>query len=140
MARGNAGAIVTKLDFATLDGIAHTTLTVREPFLKRDVTFTGVPMGELLSRAGAEPASKSLYQHALDDYHVDLSFAGVAADAMLATRANGKPIPIADGGPIRIVFTSGSKLGALTDNWVWSIESIPGSRVTGTIAGSTEVG
>jgi hypothetical protein len=122
--RGNVSARTTKVDLATLDAVAHESVTVREPFLKHDVTFTGVRMSELLRRAGVKASARTLHMHALDDYQVDLPIAEIAADGMLATRADGKPIPIAKGGPIRLIFTASSAIAANTDNWIWSLDSV----------------
>ena len=121
--RGNVSATVTEVAYATLDRAASEELTVVEPFVKRKMTFTGIPMDELLQRAGVDPSARNLYLHALDDYHVDLPIAGLKAAGFLATRANGKKIPIAKGGPIRLVFSGHGKLARDEDNWVWSFDS-----------------
>jgi hypothetical protein len=121
---GNVAAHVTKVDFATLDRVARERRTVREPFVKHDVEFTGLRIGEVLERAGGQGSAGSLFIHALDDYHVELAISDIASDALLATRADGKPIPIAQGGPIRLVFTSKGGLAANTDMWIWSIDSM----------------
>ena len=120
---GNVSASATELDFATLDQAATETLTIREPFVKRKMTFTGIPMDELLRRAGVDPSARSLYMHALDDYHVDLPIAGLKAAGFLATRADGQKIPIAKGGPVRLVFRGHGELARDTDNWIWSFDS-----------------
>ena len=122
--RGNVSARTTKVDLATLNAVAHESVTVHEPFLKHDVTFTGVRMSELLRRAGVKGSARTLHMHALDDYQVDLPIAEFAADGLLATRADGKPIPIAKGGPIRLIFTASSAIAANTDNWIWSLDSV----------------
>ena len=114
----------TELDFRTLDGLARESMTVHEPFLKRKMTFTGVRLGALLQRAGIAASTRGIYMHALDDYHVELPFAELRRDALLATRAGGRPIPIADGGPVRVIYPDGSELGAITDNWIWSVDSM----------------
>jgi hypothetical protein len=123
---GNVAASITKADFAALDGVAKQRVLIREPFIKKNVTFTGITLGELLERAGVSATTGSIKFHALDDYAVTLPLAG-AADALIATRANGELIPVAKGGPIRLVFTNDSSLAHNTDNWIWSIDSI---RVT----------
>ena len=74
---GNVSASVTELDFKTLDQAATDEITIVEPFVKRKMTFTGIPMAELLQRAGVDPSARNLYMHALDDYHVDLPIAGL---------------------------------------------------------------
>ena len=119
-------ARTTKVDFAGLDGLAREQVTIHEPFVKRDVTFTGVRVGELLRRAGGTPSARHLNLHALDDYSVTLPIQAVASEGLLATRSNGKPIPIARGGPIRLVFPAAGELAANTDNWIWSIDAMRG--------------
>jgi hypothetical protein len=128
VSRGNVGSHTTAIDFATLDKLGVEELTVHEPFLKRDVTFTGVWMRDLLNRAGVGADARRLYLHALDDYHVELSVSDVAATGFLAVRAGGEPMEIADGGPIRLVFSSDDGVAAITDNWIWSIDSIRAIR------------
>jgi hypothetical protein len=127
VAHGNVSARTTKVDLATLDAVAHASVTVHEPFLKRDVTFTGVPMSKLLLRAGVNASARTLHMHALDDYHVDLPIAEIATDGMLATHADGQLIPIAKGGPIRLIFTARSAIADNADNWIWSLDSLKAS-------------
>jgi len=124
VAEGNVARDRTELDFATLDTLATQSLTTYEPFLKRDITFTGVSLGQVLEAAGVRSTSRTIFMHALDDYHVELPLAGLAKDALLATRAGGRPIALKDGGPIRVVFPRKSAIGAVTDNWIWSLDSI----------------
>ena len=121
--RGNVSATVTEVDFATLDRAATQKITVFEPFVKREMTFSVIPMAELLQRAGVDPSARELYMHALDDYHVDLPVAGLKEAGFLATRLDGKKIPIAKGGPIRLLFSGDGKLARDTDNWIWSFDS-----------------
>lgn len=129
VARGNVGARTTKVDLATLERrLPQHQVAIHEPFIKKDVSFTGVRMSDLLRAAGVATSAGTVYMHALDDYTVNLPIAGVAADGLLATRADGKRIPVAEGGPIRLVFTEGSELGSNPDNWIWSIDSMRPSR------------
>ena len=121
--RGNVSAHVTEVDFATLDQAASKELTIREPFVKRRMTFKGIPMDELLRRAGADPSARTVYLHALDEYHVELPAAGLRSAGLLATRAEGRKMAIAKGGPIRLVFRGDGKTARDSDNWIWSIDS-----------------
>lgn len=122
---GNAAAGATEVDFATLEReLSQEELTVYEPFVKKNVTFTGVPMSDLLSAARVDATSGSLYMHALDDYTVELPLSGVASDGLLATRVDGKRIPVAEGGPIRLIFGTDSELGSNPENWIWSVDSM----------------
>lgn len=123
VARGNVSAHVTEVDFTTLDRAASKEITIREPFVKRQMTFKGVPMDELLRRAGADPSARKLRLHALDDYHVELPVAELRSAGLLATRADGRKLAIAKGGPIRLVFSGDGKTARDSDNWIWSIDS-----------------
>ena len=125
---GRAGD--ARLDMAGLDAMSSKSADIYEPFVKKTVHFEGVPLGELLSRAGI--TSGSIHIHALDDYTFDGKVADFVADgALLATKANGRAIPVAEGGPIRIVFDTTNSLAKNTDAWVWSVDSMrqdgPGS-------------
>jgi hypothetical protein len=120
---GNVSANETAVDFATLDRAATDKITILEPFVKRKMTFSVIPMGELLQRAGVDPSARQLYMHALDDYHVDLPIAGLQDAGFLATRLDGKKISIAKGGPVRLLFKGHGKLARDTDNWIWSFDS-----------------
>jgi hypothetical protein len=120
---GNVSATETDVDFTTLDRAASDEITILEPFVKRMMTFTGIPMAELLQRAGVDASARKLSLHALDDYHVDLPIAGLKDAGFLATRVDGKKIPIAKGGPIRLLFSGRGKLARDTDNWIWSFDS-----------------
>lgn len=113
------------LDFRTLERMPQTEATVTEPFLKRDVEFSGVRVKDLFAIAGAPSTAGVVTLRALDDYHVELTLAElVASDALLATKADGRRMTIVDGGPIRIVFLGDTKIADNTDNWIWSVSSI----------------
>ena len=120
---GNAGAHATAMDFRTLEQMPRVKVRVYEPFLKRDMSFSGVRMSDLLAVIGVSPSAGSIYVHALDDYHVTLTQDQLAsAGAVLATRANGARIAIKDGGPIRIILARSGKVADNADNWVWSVD------------------
>jgi hypothetical protein len=112
-------------DLRTLEAMATATTATYEPFVKRSMTFTGVPMADLLERAGIAPGATTVHLHALDDYQVDLRVADLAdRRVLLATKADGKPIPISRGGPIRLVFPPDSTVGRNQDLWIWSVDSM----------------
>jgi DMSO/TMAO reductase YedYZ molybdopterin-dependent catalytic subunit len=124
VANHNDGSAVA-FDLLTLDAMATVTTDIYEPFVKKDVKFTGVPMIELLGRAGVTPAATTVQLHALDDYKVDLKISDMAdPDILLATKADGARIPVGAGGPIRLVFPADSAVGKNKDIWIWSIDSI----------------
>ena len=118
---GNA----VEFDLSTLDAMATVTTDMYEPFVHKTITFTGIPMVDLLARAGISPAGTRVRLHALDDYNVELTVADLSDPRiLLATKAGNARIPVADGGPIRLVFPDGSKVGKNKDLWIWSIDSI----------------
>jgi hypothetical protein len=126
---GNAGAHATEVDFRTLEQMPQVKLRIREPFLKRDMNFSGIRMSDLLALMGVSSAAGGIYMHALDDYHVTFTQDELTSSgAVLATRANGERIPIKDGGPIRILLPRSGKVADNTDNWVWSVDRMRLSR------------
>ena len=111
-------------DLATLERAGTVEGELFEPFEKKRVTFTGVELKDVLALAGV-PAATDLHLVALDDYTVDLDGADVEAGGiLLATSVDGNPIPIANGGPIRIVFLDDVEVGKTTDLWIWSLARI----------------
>jgi hypothetical protein len=115
-------------DLATIERLGLVELNIYEPFDKKRMSFTGVELGHVAEVAGL-PKTAGLHLVALDDYQVDFSPEQLRArGALLATRMDGKPIPIAKGGPIRVVFADDSKLGKDTNLWIWSVVTIEGTE------------
>jgi hypothetical protein len=114
------------LDQTAIDRLGQVQVTVYEPWVKAEVTFRGVWLADLLKVIAARPAEAGLRVTALDDYRVELPAADVRAGGiLLATKAgDGSAIPVADGGPTRIVFVKGMKSGANADQWIWSLKTI----------------
>jgi DMSO/TMAO reductase YedYZ molybdopterin-dependent catalytic subunit len=124
LTRHNVGKAVT-FDQKALDDMSTVTATIFEPFVKKDIQFTGVPMSDLLTRAGVAPTAERVYLHALADYKVDFKVSDLMAPGvLLATKADGAPIPLGKGGPIRLVFPPDAPAGKNKDRWIWSIDSM----------------
>jgi hypothetical protein len=114
-----------ELDLASLEQMRQVRLEAAEPFLKRRVTFEGVLLADLLAVAGVPDTASTVSLTALDDYKVDFKVADVRSSQMLlATKADGKHMPIDRSGPLRIVFPDGSSLGRNPDLWIWSVSSM----------------
>ena len=114
-----------ELDLASLEKMRRVRLEAAEPFLKRRVTFEGVLLSDLLAVAGVPASASKISLTALDDYKVDFKVADVRSSQMLlATKADGKHMPVDRSGPIRIVFPDSSSLGRNPDLWIWSVESM----------------
>jgi len=112
------------LDMATLERLRVVSATVFEPYEKKHLNFSGVEMADVLRLAGV-PKTASVHLTALDDYQVDLTAAELAAGGlMLATRLDGQAIPVASGGPTRLVFLDGTAAGKDGRQWIWSVARI----------------
>jgi hypothetical protein len=112
-------------DLASLERMRTVQLATTEPFLKRRVTFTGVLVRDLLAVAQVPASARKVHITALDDYKVDFTLADVASSRMLlATRIDGRSMPVAKQGPIRIVFPDGASLGRNSDLWIWSVSQM----------------
>ena len=75
--------------------------------------------------AGVASLASKVSMTALDDYKVDFKLDDVRSSQMLlATKADGKHMPVDRAGPIRIVFPDSSSLGRNPDLWIWSVASM----------------
>jgi hypothetical protein len=113
------------LDIASLERMRTVRMETTEPFLKRKVTFEGVLLSDLLAVAGVGDSASKINMAALDDYKVDFTVADARSSQMLlATKADGKRMPVDKAGPIRIVFPDTSSLGRNPDLWIWSVATM----------------
>jgi len=113
------------LDIASLEKMRTVRMETSEPFLKRKVTFEGVLLSDLLAVAGVQDSASKINMTALDDYKVDFNVADVrSSQMMLATKADGKRMPVDKAGPVRIVFPDSSSLGRNPDLWIWSVSTM----------------
>jgi hypothetical protein len=115
-----------RLDEHGLDALGRIRIELYEPWVKQRMSFQGVWLADVLDAAGIDRDANGLHLTALDNYQVDLSIAEVReGGVLLATRnGDGGAIPIADGGPIRIVFADGVESGANANQWIWSLTTI----------------
>lgn len=114
-----------ELDLASLEKMRRVRVEAAEPFLKRRVMFEGVLLSDLLAVAGVPSSASKVSMTALDDYKVDFKLDDVRSSQMLlATKADGKHMPVDRSGPIRIVFPDSSSLGRNPDLWIWSVASM----------------
>ena len=119
---GSAGDV--GLTMAELEGLGTTTVTVAEPFVKKQQSFTGVRLADILDKAGIA-TTETIDTIALNDYEYSASVSDLeASDALIATRRDGEPIPYDQGGPVRLIFPDGSALAGNLDAWNWSLTRI----------------
>jgi hypothetical protein len=116
-----------ELDLATIERMGLIRYTAHDPWLEKDLEFTGVLVTDLLAAVGAESDATSLRITALDDYQVVISLADARRwPIMLATQTGGAPMTIEDKGPTRIVFPSDPNIDTVRykDFWIWQIKTI----------------
>lgn len=122
--RVTGGSTPLSLTLDQLNALGNTSITIDEPFVKKRQTFSGVPLGAVLTKAGI-PTTATINTVAINDYHyAGAAAAMVGSQALIATARDGAPIPYDQGGPIRIVFPDGSPLSTVLDAWNWSLASI----------------
>jgi hypothetical protein len=98
--------------------------SIMEPFAKSKQSFKGVQLSTLFALVGIEGSSK-VSTMALNDYKFDdLAENFTGSNGILAYERDGAVIPMDQGGPIRIVFPTGSKYFTYLDSWNWSLRSI----------------
>lgn len=86
-----------------LEALGTVELKTTTPFTEGEVRFTGVPLEALLQAVGAR--GDQVRATALNDYKVDIPRADAKQyDVLLATRIDGKPLPIRDKGPIWVIY------------------------------------
>ena len=104
--------------------LAKTEIEIFEPFVKKNQKFTVVKMADFLNAAGFKATDK-VNTVALNDYaFVDTDANFVDNNAYIAVLRDGQPIPMDEGGPIRIVFANDSKYASNLDAWNWSIRTM----------------
>lgn len=102
-----AGAIAPpaprRLGLAELDAIGAEELVTRTPWTRGPQRFGGLPLARLLAAVGAR--GERLRALALNDYAASMPVAAVIEDGgFLATRRDGRPMAVREGGPFWLVF------------------------------------
>lgn len=118
------GGVDHNYSLEQLAQLGATTVTVYEPFIQRDSTFTGVELSVLFEES-AITGEDSVKTIALNEYSYSNTAAAFAgSDAILAYKQNGMPIAMDRGGPIRIVIPNDKPLSKVLDSWNWSLRSL----------------
>lgn len=117
-----------KLDFRTIEQLRQVRFQVKDPSAKKEITYSGVLVRDLLDHLGSKDLPAKLRLSAWDDYAVEIAVADLRRwPVMLATRMNGKRMSLRDGGPTRIVFPYHAydiDPTRYNDQWIWSIKQI----------------
>ena len=118
------GSISKSLSMNDLMKMKSKSLSIYEPFVKKNQTFKAIPMKSLFALAGIKGSDK-LQTIALNDYiYTNTASSFLAADGYLAISRSGKAIGYDQGGPIRIIFPDDSRWAHFLDPWNWSLKSL----------------
>ena len=112
-------------DLATLEELPQHDLTIVEPFVEQEHTYTGPLWADVLRASGVDLADAGPVEMvALDDFTADIPTDAETLDGLLlAHREDGAEIAVEDGGPIRLVFPPENPTGENLNNWIWSVRS-----------------
>lgn len=112
-------------DLETLAILDQHDLTIVEPFIDKEHTYTGPLWRDVLRGSGVDvDAGREVELLALDDYVSEIpTDAETLRGVLLAYLEDGEEIPVARGGPIRLVFPDDNPARENVNNWVWSIRS-----------------
>ena len=118
------GSLLKTYSMNDLRKMKPVSLAIYEPFVKKRQTFLAIPLSTFVKEAKISSAAK-LSTIALNDYVYDNSVSNfIKAKAYIAIARSGKPIAYDQGGPIRIIFPTGSMWSKNLDPWNWSLRSI----------------
>ena len=118
------GEETIELTYSELQTRASVTYDILEPFVLREESFTGVLLEELAAEAGIASDAR-VETVALNGYqYADTLAALVDSGAIVAVARDGEPIPMDEGGPIRLVYPTDSEYADFLDAWNWSLRTI----------------
>lgn len=112
-------------DLPTLGLLAQQDLTIIEPFVDEEHTYTGPLWADVLRASGVDlDEGREVQLVALDDYVAEIPTDVDTLDGVvLASREDGEEIPVAAGGPIRLIWPPENPGAENNNNWIWSIRS-----------------
>jgi hypothetical protein len=115
-------------DMDTLERLGVIEFTVNDPYLKRSTTYQGVLLQRLLDVARVPQDAVTLHAVALNDYATDVPIKPISQwPVILATKRDGQRMPVADKGPLEIVFPYNSfpiDATVYDPMWVWQLRSL----------------
>lgn len=134
----SAGAVILTIDgnvpsgpismtMEEIEALGLESLTTVTPWHDGPVTFEGVPFAKLMAHAGVTGGLVEVM--ALNSYFVQMPFDDVIqAKGLLATRQDGKHMPVADKGPLFLIFPFSARPDLKTESYysraVWQIRQI----------------
>ncbi|MBC7878467.1 MAG: molybdopterin-dependent oxidoreductase [Anaerolineales bacterium] len=118
-----------QFDIAALESIGLVQYDVDDPFIKKNILYTGVLLSQLLDAAGMSPDATIITLHALDDYSTDMKISDADKwPVLVATQADGAYMAVDNNGPLISIFPFNDypEIDHLTYDalWVWSLSAI----------------
>ncbi|WP_304118799.1 molybdopterin-dependent oxidoreductase [Mycolicibacterium bacteremicum] len=114
-------------DLAGLERLGVAESRLYEPYVKHDITFEGVPARDIAAYLKLGPTDR-IRAVALDGMDLTLGVGDlISSEALLATRIDNVEIPIAEGGPTRLVFPA-DPLASDLNQWIWSLDTLTVDR------------
>lgn len=114
-----------QFDMATLESMGEVEYEVTDPFSEEDVVYRGVLMTDFLSVLQVPEDATTLSLTALNDYSIDIPLEELTErPVILALRADGEYMSIADRGPSMVVFPYNYfeyDTEAFNNYWIWQI-------------------
>jgi hypothetical protein len=117
-----------QMDLKTLESIGLVEYTVTDPFERKEITYRGVMMSDLLDVMQVSSTAKTLHMVALNDYSIDVPLEDMRKyPVIFALQADGEYMPVSTRGPAMLVypyddFTFDQSI--YNDYWIWQIASI----------------
>jgi hypothetical protein len=114
-------------DIDTLEKLKLVRYQVNDPWLKQDITYTGVLLSDLLAVAGSPDTVKEIVALAMDGYVAPIPVSEMESwPVLLATQSNGVYMTIENSGPTRIIFPYDlhSDVTAARNMSVWNLERL----------------
>ncbi|MGI3903363.1 MAG: molybdopterin-dependent oxidoreductase [Janthinobacterium lividum] len=120
------GPGVATFDMEMLDALPQHTIVTTSPWYKTPAEFRGPLLEDVLARIGAR--GHAVMAHAINDYDVEIPAEDASRGLVLATRRDGKPMPLSDKGPIFAMYPFDSnpdlKKQVYFSRCVWELESL----------------
>lgn len=117
-----------RLDLETLERLGMVQYAIVDPWLDSEVTYAGVLVSAILDALDVKSTAEGVVMTALDDYRVEIPVDSIREwPILLATRRDGQPLRISEGGPSRVIYPIHAFDRAthfeLRANWIWNVES-----------------
>jgi hypothetical protein len=120
------GPGVASFDMDMLDALPQHTIVTTTPWYKTAVEFKGPLLQDVLARVGAR--GHAVMAHAVNDYDVEIPAEDAGKGLVLATRRDGKLMPLSDKGPIFVMYPFDSdpdlKKQVYFSRCIWELEAL----------------